>query len=472
MAKAWNQVCDDMNIFFLDSIPSDDVKQLPPRYLYPIGVVIIAMFIAIFVAVLVPGYESAVRTKFLSPVGSGNSRYCEDVAISNTGTFLATQTGTWQGSPFFAYSNATYQINLVNVQMNEEQFSRSMNQFYAQLQDVGRITKRQNLGVNLLYWMSWVQVGENLERFSMTGTPLMVFQREHTVGTISNRLYDCNATSRGSFDPSTGIIGVSYSLDSYQNNPMCAGNGNLSSYGWSAIANSGTFDLEFDIRSLVTAVAVNLGVVDPLTQLQLVDSVYYPVDGENYFSATFVDPRYPGMAPVSCLFRNNIPYCLINVGFMYGIPVFNHIGENLMFPHACNCSEELPKGVNSNYYNNCNVFNFLTGVIVWPHAPPIPDPALNLMLSTPTQKIYEEAYIPMFTAGVFGQHSPVRDIFNSPEQRREMYAFCDSDTYGPCSIVTFSSYDSTYPSHTVATNYYIVEYGACQDTFSTAASSW
>lgn len=155
---------------FLKSIPSDDVKQLPPNYLYPVGALVILVLVAIFVAVFVPGYESQIRTKFLSPVGSGNSRYCDDVTISNTGSFLATKTGYWQGSQSFAYSNASYTISLVNVQMDENQFHSFMMDTYSQLVTIGEYTKTQNLGINLLYWMSWVSVGGNEERYTMTGT--------------------------------------------------------------------------------------------------------------------------------------------------------------------------------------------------------------------------------------------------------------------------------------------------------------
>jgi hypothetical protein len=469
----WEKITSEVDTGFLDSIPSEDVKQLPPRYLYPIGMVIVAILVVIFIAVLVPGYASAVRTRFLSPAGSGDPRYCTDVTISNTGSFLATQYGAWQGSSDFAYSNATYQINLVNVQMDEQQFSASMKDFNAQLAEVGKQATSQDVAVNLLYWMSWVQVGAHLERFSMTGTPLMVFQRQITAGTISNQLHDCNATSEGSFDPSTGTIAVSYDVDSFQSNPSCSGNGNITDYGYSPIANTDKFNLQFDIRALITAVAINLGVVKPRRQLQLVDHTVYNVSQVSYYAASFVDPRYPGMAPVLCLFdKRDTPYCLISVGFMYGLPVFNHIGNNTEYPAKCDCTQEISEGVNKNYTNVCNHFNFLTGVIVWPHAEAFPDPALELMLSMSAQRIYDLAHPPMFTAGAYGTSSPLRGGFNSPSQRQEMYSFCQSDTYGACSIVTFSSYDSTFAASTVSTNYFQVDYGACQDTFTTASDDW
>jgi hypothetical protein len=40
---------------FINAIPSDDVKQLPPAYLYPVGILIFLLLFGIFLAVFVPG---------------------------------------------------------------------------------------------------------------------------------------------------------------------------------------------------------------------------------------------------------------------------------------------------------------------------------------------------------------------------------------------------------------------------------
>jgi hypothetical protein len=473
LRATWRQGLRQLDTSFLQNIPSDRVKQLPPIYLYPVGTIVLFVLVGIFVAVFVPGYNAAIRTKFLSPVGSGNSKYCDDVTISNTGTFLATKTGNWQGSPSFAYSNSTYSINLVNVQMDENEFAYSMRHAYANLEEIGNYAVTQNLGINLLYWMSWVYVGANLERFSMTGTPLVVFQKEHTVGTISNKQGDCNGTSLSSFNPSTGILQLGYDLAEYNTNPTCAGNGDLSLYGYSSIARSSMFTVDFDVRTLITAVAVNSNVTS-VNKLQVVASVFYKVKGVPYFSASYVDPRYPGMDPVLCMFREGTPHCLLTVGGLYGIPVFNHIGNNLSHPAQCNCTQEIPKGVNTKYDNLCNQFNFLTGVLVWPHSPipELPDAALELMLNYTASEISSLAYVPMFTAGAYGMSSPERADFDAPAARAEMYDFCDSAKYGACSIITFSLYDSTLLSHVVSTNFYSIDYGACADTFSTTLESW
>jgi len=41
--------------FFVDAIPSDDVKQLPTAYMYPVGVMVFIVLLGIFTGVFVPG---------------------------------------------------------------------------------------------------------------------------------------------------------------------------------------------------------------------------------------------------------------------------------------------------------------------------------------------------------------------------------------------------------------------------------
>ena len=122
------------------------------------------------------------------------------------------------------------------------------------------------------------------------------------------------------------------------------------------------------------------------------------------------------------------------------------------------------------------MFNFLTGFIFYPYTFN-PDPLLDLLFQYPNdtgKTINELAFKPMFTAGIWGQSSPNRTLFDSPEQRQEMYAFCNNTQYGPCSIVTFNSVDESSVSTdwVVSTSYYQLLYGACSDSFSTTPEAW
>ena len=80
----------------------------------------------------------------------------------------------------------------------------------------------------------------------------------------------------------------------------------------------------------------------------------------------------------------------------------------------------------------------------------------------------------MFVAGMYGQVSPNRSTISSPQARAEMYAFCYSERYGDCSIVTFNSIDESSDSTdwVVSDNFLQLRLGACADTFSTSWDEW
>ena len=44
--------------FFVDAIPSDEVKQLPVAYMYPVGLVVFIVLLGIFTGVFIPGEVS------------------------------------------------------------------------------------------------------------------------------------------------------------------------------------------------------------------------------------------------------------------------------------------------------------------------------------------------------------------------------------------------------------------------------
>jgi hypothetical protein len=126
--------------------------------------------------------------------------------------------------------------------------------------------------------------------------------------------------------------------------------------------------------------------------------------------------------------------------------------------------------------NAGNVFNFLTGFIFYPRLMN-PGPAVELMFRYPNhtgRTLNELAFTAMFTAGIYGRSSSQRASFDSPEQREAMYAFCKSERYGNCSIVTFNSVDEAESSTDwiVASTYHQVKTGACSDSFSATAEAW
>lgn len=124
-----------------------------------------------------------------------------------------------------------------------------------------------------------------------------------------------------------------------------------------------------------------------------------------------------------------------------------------------------------------NLFNFLTGFIFYP-VQMNPTPVLDLLFrysnNRTGQTLNRLAFTPMFTAGLWGMSSPNRSTFDTPEDRQAMYDFCHNTEYGPCSLVTFTSVDSSEDNAdwVVAQTYYQVQTGACSDSFSATREAW
>jgi hypothetical protein len=118
------------------------------------------------------GYQEAVHTKYLSPKDSADPRFCDDVTISNSGTFLGTKYGQWEGSYGFTYANGSYVLSITNYQVTQEEFTATMDTVYEDMKAIGKYMEQNDLAVNLLLWMSWVEVATHnfAQRFHLSGS--------------------------------------------------------------------------------------------------------------------------------------------------------------------------------------------------------------------------------------------------------------------------------------------------------------
>lgn len=87
------KVFDRCHALFSRTIP-DEIRSLPDVYFYPLGVFIWVVMIGIFLLLFLPQYLSLVNSKQLAL--NGDSSRCDEVTISNTGTFLGASIITYQ----------------------------------------------------------------------------------------------------------------------------------------------------------------------------------------------------------------------------------------------------------------------------------------------------------------------------------------------------------------------------------------
>eukprot|EP01034_Spumella_vulgaris_P047586 gene47586-biopygen39817 len=230
------------------------------------------------------------------------------------------------------------------------------------------------------------------------------------------------------------------------------------------------FTVSYDIRTLVTGLAINMGV---LKMEQLIEVVEFrqtiAVGGTQLLVGSFYDPKYPGMRNVLCV-RKGEPNCVMQIGNVLAYPLYNHLGANLTYPQLCDCSV-LTTDMLADKTHDCNVFRFLSG-LVYSNAIQDVEYIFSLKVKMGSAAILnKQAHDAMFIASSFGQNSPISEQLNSPSSLAAAYNFCKVGNQS-CSIMTFSSYDL------VASNWAVTQYGkqvqngACADSISSTPVKW
>jgi hypothetical protein len=84
---------------------------------------------------------------------------------------MATKFGKWEGSSGFTYANGSYVMSMTSYPTSKKDFQDNMDLIYQDMVLVGQYMRTQDLAVNLLFWMSWVEVAtaNAAQRFSLTG---------------------------------------------------------------------------------------------------------------------------------------------------------------------------------------------------------------------------------------------------------------------------------------------------------------
>ena len=161
---------------------------------------------------------------------------------------------------------------------------------------------------------------------------------------------------------------ATFSLQDYNNNPNCTAAGTPEMFGYKSYIHTNTFSIKFDTRSVITCIALNSHVTSPMA-MQVIDSDVYTYKNSTYLVEVYVDSRYPGMKPVRCMYprgRSNDPYCMLTLGNVYALPVFNHAGNSFDHPSPCNCSLEIATtDIATNPYNLCKFLLYIILLLLY-----------------------------------------------------------------------------------------------------------
>lgn len=166
--------------------------------------------------------------------------------------------------------------------------------------------------------------------------------------------------------------------------------------------------------------------------------------------------------------------CVMTVGGVYGIPIFNHAGASFDTPVPCNCSQHDSLNLTSSYAN-CNLFNFLSGFLFWPAAGSSPTYALQLAIdyNYDYAVINTAAFNASFINSYFAYQSPYGATYQTQNYRDQVFQFCEVKGTA-CSMVVFTSFDAT-PNQinwAISDYYFQLNQGACRDTFTPSTIAW
>jgi hypothetical protein len=368
--------------------------------------------------------------------------------------------GYWEGNSNFEYSQAIYSAEFNNFQGSPTDYRKLLIRAFEKMNTIGQKAYTQNLGDNLIYWMIYTVSTNTYSQASkkhslhLTGSPQTVFDRRYLYGKITNVYGNCNATSKVTYDRKNSLLKVSYSYSEYMSNPTCRNIVHPDHLGYISQYDGDDFSLTIDVQSLMTAIAVNSGILNT-TELELVpfSQSSYVTDNVQYIVGKYYFPRFPGMQPLVCVLEANNPtndafLCGIQFGSIYTQPFFNHFGRQFYEPDMCTC--DVYSGIEDDNNYACNWFNFIAGFVFFEYNTDSSDSvdALTRFIIKSKGKS-SLSYNASFDA--------IQSYSNDPLWRQTAYQYCTSaDLNGNSSCSMLSIMLAQSHVFTVSENYYQV----------------
>jgi hypothetical protein len=360
-----------------------------------------------------------------------------------TGTYLVSDDGVWEGKETFQYSHALITIQLNNLVSTVSDWNNYVGglEYYLSLW-VSSVSVNQNLAWNLLLLMEQrnsLNVYGYSQVVSFTAVPSVVFDAETIYMSMASRdAGPCPIYTYPDFSRQDALLSAAFDLDGLTN--FCNGTVTI---GFTEQADNNTVYLsnhfKFDMNSFSTAAAINMGLADTsiLEQMlfppALADLVTFAYADnatnttKRYVLQQLINPVHEGMYPIYCindLDANEFLVCLLRQGYIFYLPVFNHMGgaNASMYgdPNYCDCET----GVG--YETNCQQMDLLASFL------------FNRHYVTDLSRFYEN--LEPLIGLLLRYNNTLFDM--DPTQRRLFYRYLVRDTY-EASLFTIRGEGST-----------------------------
>lgn len=241
---------------FVENIPVESMKELPPRYMYIFGVFAYVASFACFIYFAWEGYRQLTTKEFITP--NSNDGDCHSVLRSVDAVYLGDRLGMWSGDSLFQYSNALYQVNLRKFRETTKSYSSKMSIVGYELDLIGQSSYHRNLAGNIAYWVAWqTQLPDTSSTFHMLGSPTIIFDRQLRFGLISNVKGECLVHRQTTFDRANSYFELTYDVSEFEASEICSSAADPEFMGYNAAYDFNAFSLQLDVRAFVTAFAVS-----------------------------------------------------------------------------------------------------------------------------------------------------------------------------------------------------------------------
>ena len=304
------------------------------------------MILLIYFTVI--GVQNATAVAFLSLQASNADQTCVEKPQSLTGTYLGDYTGKWETDQNFRHNSSLFSIQFSGSSLDNDQFNTIFTKFGRSMAIFGTNGLTRSVFYNAMVWSVFAFKDDetNILFTSTVDASTLAFGQFMNGAAWSNRHGLCNATTSTksiSMSYSASIkayvmsvpmsMSSSYDIDfkthqTYAIPEPCPHHGKTTLFSDASILDGlyyqpNTFNLAFDVHTLYSIMALNLGMISSTAKrFTQTDSVYkgYVVSG---FPGTFyVDQLY---IPMQAFF------CIDKLAAIYKLSAAQIAGPNICF---------------------------------------------------------------------------------------------------------------------------------------------
>lgn len=353
-----------------------------------------------------------------------------------------------------------------------------------QYDSIGRYFSSGNLGHNLLVWMAFsdhkvFKGGKQV--MALTGSPKSVFNRRRITAQLGSTNVTCDVRPSLSYNAQGGRISISYNTERFDASPSCMSIidfPNLTNtFAESWLDDKKDYVIDIDVSSLVTAAAVNSGILATYEIEMIPHSEYLmPIQGVDYLTAMFFYPYFSDMDPLHCVYRPGINtsnqfghrreelFCALRLaGNYFAIPSFNHAGKSFNLPTPCDCSTEEKNNSATQWL--CNQFQFVSGFVFYRSVEELAEFALENYRGRSGEALSAD----VFNAS-FGTLSHLEELRGPSDWRTRAFDFCELRSGERCAVLSIFTGDADQ-IFSVNGDYLQLPWGSCNDTISVSNTS-